>query len=161
MSKLSMIVAASENGVIGVDGDLPWKLSADLKRFKKLTMGHHIIMGRKTYQSIGRCLPGRKTVILTRQPDYQVEGAKVVASVEEVLDAVKSDEQPFVVGGAEVYALLLPFVTVIQLTRVHAEIKGDTFLPEIQWSQWKRLESTRHEADERNSFAFSFEVYQR
>ena len=156
-----MIVAASENDVIGVDGDLPWKLSADLKRFKKLTMGHHIIMGRKTYESIGCCLPGRKTVILTRQPDYLVEGAKVVTSVEETMEVVQSDDQPFVVGGAEIYKLLLPYVNEIRLTRVHAEINGDTFLPEILWSQWQLTESTRHEADEKNNFAYSFEIYRR
>lgn len=161
MPNLSMIVAASENGVIGVSGDLPWKLSADLKRFKKLTMGHHIIMGRKTYESIGRCLPGRTTVIVTRQPDYLVEGAKVVTSIEATLEFTQSDDCPFVIGGAEIYALLLPHVTEIQLTRVHVEIKGDTFLPGIQWSQWERVESVRHKSDEKNEFAYSFEVYRR
>lgn len=161
MPKLSMIVAASENGVIGVAGDLPWRLSADLKRFKKLTMGHHIIMGRKTYESIGRCLPGRTTVIVTRQSDYLVEGAKVVTSVEAALNVAQSDDCPFVTGGAEIYALLLPHVTEIQLTRVHVEIKGDTFLPGIQWSSWECVESVRHEPDDKNDFAYSFEVYRR
>lgn len=156
-----MIVAASENDVIGVAGDLPWKLSADLKRFKKLTMGHHIIMGRKTYESIGRCLPGRTTVIVTRQPDYLVEGAKVVTSIEDALEVTQSDNCPFVTGGAEIYTLLIPQVSEIQLTRVHVEIEGDTFLPEIQWSQWERVESVRHESDEKNDFAYSFEVYRR
>ena len=154
-----MIVAASENDVIGVAGDLPWKLSADLKRFKKLTMGHHIIMGRKTYESIGRCLPGRTTVIVTRQPDYLVGGAKVVTSIEEALEVTQSDDCPYVTGGAEIYALLLPHVTEIQLTRVHVEISGDTFLPEIDWSHWEGVESDRHEADDKNGFAYSFEVY--
>ena len=156
-----MIVAASENDVIGVDGDLPWKLSADLKRFKKLTMGHHIIMGRKTYESIGRCLPGRTTVIVTRQPEYRVEGAKVVTSIEAALKVTQADDCPFVTGGSEIYRLMLPHVTEIQLTRVHVEIEGDTYLPETHWSQWERVASVRHEPDDKNDFAYSFEVYRR
>ena len=158
---LSMIVAASENDVIGVAGGLPWKLSADLKRFKKLTMGHHIIMGRKTYESIGRCLPGRTTVIVTRQSDFFVEGAKVVTSTDEAVKATRSDDCPFVTGGAEIYALLLPSVTEIQLTRVHAEIAGDTLLPQINWTNWELVESVRHQSDEKNNFDYSFEVYRR
>jgi dihydrofolate reductase len=158
---LVMLVAASENNVIGVDGDLPWKLSADLKRFKALTMGHHVIMGRKTHDSIGRLLPGRTTVIVTRQPDYKVDGAVVVRTVEQALAAVATDDSPFVTGGAEIYSLLMPHVTEVQLTRVHAEIEGDTFLPTINWGQWNLLESVRHPADAKNSFDYSFEVYRK
>ncbi|MFK7769920.1 MAG: dihydrofolate reductase [Mariniblastus sp.] len=166
--KLSMIVAASENDVIGVDGDLPWRLSADLKRFKKLTMGHHIIMGRKTFDSIGRLLPGRTTVIVTRQNNFVFDGAKVVNSIEEAVEACfapnddgQVDECPFITGGAEIYRLALPLVTEIQLTRVHTEIEGDTVLPEINWSQWKLTNQTRHGSDDKNSFDYSFEIYER
>ncbi len=158
---LVILVAASENNVIGVDGDLPWKLSADLKRFKALTMGHHIIMGRKTHDSIGRLLPGRTTVIVTRQPEFTVGGAIVVRTAEHALAAVSDDDSPFVTGGAEIYGLLMPYVTEIQLTRVHAEIEGDTFLPPIDWNEWKQFESTRHAADEKNNFDYSFEVYRK
>ena len=158
---LSMIVAASENDVIGNAGNLPWKLSADLKRFKSLTMGHHIIMGRKTYESIGRCLPGRTTVILTQQQDYSVPGAKVVTSVGAALEACQGDDRPFVTGGADVYALFLPEVSEILLTRVHVKVDGDTLLPEIDWVRWRLVKSDRHEADEENDFAYSFEVYRR
>ena len=143
MSNLAMIVAASTNDVIGVDGDLPWHISADLKRFKKLTMGHHLIMGRKTFESIGRCLPGRTTVIITRQTDFTFEGAKVANSIESALAlAIAADDPtPFIVGGAEIYALAMPHVAEIYLTRVHQNVDGDTHLPPIDWDQWELIQS--------------------
>jgi dihydrofolate reductase len=156
-----MIVAASENDVIGVRGDLPWRLSADLKRFKRLTMGHHIIMGRKTFESIGRLLPGRTTIIVTRQGDFQVAGACVVSSMDAALQVSAADERPFVIGGGEIYGLFLPRVSELQLTRVHTEIVGDTFLPNIQWRDWTRVESQRFERDDKNNHDYSFEVYRR
>ena len=160
MTQLAMIVAASSNDVIGVDGDLPWHLSADLKRFKKLTMGHHIIMGRKTFDSIGRLLPGRTTVIVTRQTDYEFEGAKVVSSINQAAELTRDDECPFVIGGAQIYALAMPHVTKLFLTRVHAEVSGDTFLPKILWSDW-RLETTQTGVDEKHDVKYSFEDYVR
>ena len=160
MKQLAMIVAASSNDVIGVDGDLPWHLSADLKRFKKLTMGHHIIMGRKTFDSIGRLLPGRTTVIVTRQTDYQFEGAEVAGSIDQAMEIARNDDCPFVVGGAQIYALAMPHVTKLLLTRVHADINGDTFLPEIQWTDW-RLESTQAGVDEKHEVKYSFEDFVR
>lgn len=156
---VSMIVAASENGVIGKDGDMPWRLSADLKNFKKITTGHTIIMGRKTWDSIQRLLPGRTTVIVTRRQDFEVDGAIVVNSLEEALLAT-DDDSPFVVGGAEIYRLVLPQVSRIYLTRVHAEIDGDTFLPEIDFGQWKKVESDFHKADEKNSQDYTFEIWE-
>ncbi|MFM7738727.1 MAG: dihydrofolate reductase, partial [Planctomycetota bacterium] len=119
---LSLIVAASDNDVIGREGQLPWRLSADLRRFKRLTMGHHLIMGRKTFESIGRPLPGRTTIVLSRQRDYAPAGVVVAHSPEEVLKLVAADSEPFVVGGAEIYRLLLPWVGKIYLTRVHCFI---------------------------------------
>jgi len=160
-NKLAMIVAASENNVIGVDGDLPWRLSSDLVRFKKLTMGHHIIMGRKTFDSIGKLLPGRTTVIITRQSDFEFEGAKVANSIDEAIALCDQDDCPFITGGAEIYRLALPLVNEIQLTRVHKEIEGDTFLPEIDWNQWNLVSSKRHEKDKKNEVDYSFEIYQR
>ena len=157
---VSMIVAAAENGVIGKDGDMPWRLSADLKNFKQITMGSTIIMGRKTWDSIQRLLPGRKTVIITRKADFKVEGAIVVGSLEAAL-AATDDESPFVVGGAEIYQLALPHVSRIYLTRVHAEIEGDTVMPEIEFGTWNRLESVSHRADEKNSHDYSFEIYEK
>lgn len=157
MNHLAMIVAASENNVIGVDGDLPWHLSADLKRFKKLTMGHHMIMGRKTFDSIGRLLPGRTTVIVTRQADYQFEGAKIAHSVEQAVELAKEDPCPFIVGGAQIYSAAMPLVDRLFLTRVHSEIEGDTFLPEVDWSAWT-LESSEKGSEE---VEFTFEDYVR
>ena len=160
---LAMIVAASENDAIGKGGDLPWRLSADLKQFKKLTMGHHMIMGRKTFESIGVLLPGRHTVIVTRQADFQFEGATVVHSIDAAVEHARDqgDEQPFVVGGAEIYRQAMPLVTEMFLTRVHATIDGDTWLPTIDWSNWDLAGSQRHSADDRNQFDYSFERWLR
>ena len=155
-----MIVAAADNGVIGKDGDMPWRLSADLKNFKAITSGHTIIMGRKTWDSIERLLPGRTTVIVTRQEEFYVDGAIIVGGIDAAI-AATSDPSPFIVGGAEIYRLALPKVTRIFLTRVHAEIEGDTLMPEIDFSQWEKVESLRHHADEKNSHDYSFEVYER
>lgn len=158
--QVSMIVAASENGVIGKDGDMPWRLSADLKNFKKITTGHTIIMGRKTWESINRLLPGRTTVIVTRQTGYQVEGAIVVNCLEEALSATE-DEAPFVVGGAEIYKLAMPQIARIYLTRVHANIDGDTFIPEIDFSGWEKVDSVPHQADDKNSCDYTFEIWEK
>lgn len=158
---LALIVAAAENGVIGVEGRLPWRLSADLKRFQSLTLGHHLIMGRKTFESIGRLLPGRITVIVTRQNDFHFAGAKVVGSIDEALHLVASDTQPFVVGGAEIYAQFLPLISTIYLTRVHTAISGDTFLPEFDLQQWNLVDSVRFQADAKNDFDYTFETYHR
>ena len=162
MSKrtISMIVAAAENGVIGKDGDMPWKLSADLKNFKRITMGSTMIMGRKTWDSIGRLLPGRTTVIVTRQSDFQVEGAIVANSLESALSAT-DEASLFIVGGAEIYQLALPFVSRIFLTRIHENIHGDTVMPEINFDQWKKVDSVSHPADEKNSHDFTFEVWEK
>ena len=157
----SLIVAVSENGVIGDCGKLPWRLTADLKRFKQLTVGHHIIMGRKTFESIGRLLPGRTTVIVTHQPDYQFPGALIVDSVDTAMAATAADPNPFVIGGAGIYQLFLPWVTELHLTRVHTEILGDTRLPEMDWKQWIRFQAERHPADDQNQFDYSFEVFHR
>lgn len=159
MNKLAMIVAAAENDVIGINGDLPWQLSADLRRFKRLTMGHHIIMGRKTFDSIGRLLPGRTTVIVTRQSDFECDGALIANSIEEAIALCGEDDLPFVTGGAEIYRLAIPFVSEIHLTRVHTEIDGDTDLPEIAWDDWTLVEEIGFQKDEKNNFDYSFQTF--
>ena len=161
MNKLAMIVAAAENDVIGINGDLPWQLSADLRRFKRLTMGHHIIMGRKTFDSIGRLLPGRTTVIVTRQSDFERDGALIANSIEEAIALCGEDDLPFVTGGAEIYRLAIPFISEIHLTRVHTEIDGDTDLPEIAWDDWTLVEEIGFQKDEKNNFDFSFQTFTR
>jgi len=158
---LSLIVAYSENRVIGRDGDLPWRLSADLQRFKRLTMNHHIIMGRKTYESIGRLLPGRTTVVVTRDPQFKVPGAVMVNSLKAALAAVADDPEPFIIGGAEIFEQALPLANKLYLTRVLAEIDGDCHFPEIDWNQWRNLSKQSVAADDKNQFPHSFEIYER
>lgn len=158
--RLSLIVAISENNVIGHKGGLPWHLSADLKRFKRLTMGHHLVMGRKTFDSIGRLLPGRTTVILTRNADYRVEGAVAAADLESALTQI-CDDEAFVIGGREIYRLALPRVERMYVTAVHATLKGDTFFPEVRWTDWTVVEDERFAADEKNDYDYSFRVFER
>ena len=160
--KISLLVAASQNWVIGREGDLPWKLSSDLKRFKRLTMGHPIIMGRKTYESIGRLLPGRTTIIVTRQADYAVEGATIAHTAGEAITACDGAEEAFVVGGAEIYKLLLPWAERIYLTKVHVMIPdGDTFFPLVDFSEWDLEQDEEIPADEKNQYATRYEIWDR
>ena len=149
------------SGVIGRDGDLPWHLSADLKRFKQLTMGHHIIMGRKTFQSIGRLLPGRTTVVVTRQPDFQAAGAIVTHNLHDAIAAARDDDEAFIIGGAEIYRQALPLVDRIYLTEVEADVAGDVRFPEFDRSQWTVVERSGHPADQRNDHPHTFTVLDR
>ncbi|MBC8753222.1 dihydrofolate reductase [Kordia sp. YSTF-M3] len=162
-SSLSLIVAAAENNVIGKDNKLIWHLSNDLKRFKKLTSGHHIIMGRKTFESFPKPLPNRTHIVITRQKDYKVpKGVIVVHSMKEAVSiATLSDAEPFVIGGGEIYKQALPFATKIELTRVHHEFEGDTFFPEIELKDWKEVANTFHKKDEKHNYEFSFLTYER
>jgi len=159
--RISLIVAMSENRVIGRDGGLPWRLSADLRRFKRLTMGHHIIMGRKTFQTIGRLLPGRTSVVLTRRTGFHAGGAVVAHHIEEAKGLAAGDDEVFVIGGGEIYREALPSVDRIYMTLVHASIEGDTFFPELQPDDWQIVEQSRHAADDRNEYEHSFLVYHR
>lgn len=157
---VSLIVAAAENDVIGRGGTLPWRLPRDLKEFKRRTMGHTLVMGRRTWESIGRALPGRRSIVLTRSPAFEADGAQVTGSLEEALE-LAAGEEVFVIGGAEVYRQALPQAQRLYLTRVHAEVDGDVLLPKIDWGEWEKLEDTRFEADERHAHAHSFEVHER
>ena len=149
---LSMIVAMSENRVIGRDGDLPWRLSSDLKRFKTITMSHHLIMGRKTWDSIGRPLSGRTSVVISRSRTIDHAGVLTARSVEEAVELCGDDAEPFVIGGAQIFDLALPIVKTIYLTTVHAQIEGDVFLSELDLSKWDAIETCTVEADEKNDF---------
>ena len=159
--RLSIIAAVAANGVIGFDGDLPWHLPADLARFKKLTMGHHLIMGRRTFESIGRALPGRVSVVLTRDSSWVCDGALVVHSPEEARHAVRSDSEAFVIGGAAVFAAFLPLADRLHLTRVHASVEGDARFPSFDEVDWTVVETEDHDADARHAHPFSFRVYAR
>ncbi len=158
---ISIIVAASTNNVIGVDGDLPWKLPEDLRRFKRLTMGKPIVMGRRTWESIGRPLPGRQNIVLTGQARFDAAGCDVVASPAEALAVAGNANEIMITGGSQVYALFLPNAGRLYLTRGHAEIDGDTYFPEIDERQWRLVDSEAHEADDENQFACEFRTYER
>ncbi len=158
---LSLIVAMAENRVIGRDGDLPWHISADLKRFRRLTTGHAIIMGRKTYDSIGRPLPERRSIAISRNPEYAPEGVEVVANLEAALDLVADDDQAFVIGGATIYELALPLADTLHITRVHAEVDGDVRFPEVDWRNWQLVEQTPEELDEKSGLKYSFAEFKR
>ena len=159
----SLIVAAAENDVIGRQNDLPWRLSADLRRFKELTMGHAIVMGRKTYESIGRPLPGRRMIVVTRQPGYAAEGAEVAGDMQAAVDlaAQQGETELFIIGGAEIFAHFLPMADRLYWTHVHANVDGDVTFPAFDRGAWQLVESVRHEADAKNEHPYSFELYER
>lgn len=153
---LSIIVALSDNHVIGTGNQLPWRLSADLKRVKALTMGHHLIMGRKTFESIGRPLPGRTNVIITRNGGYSHDGCVIAGSLQQALEIAAEDSEAFVFGGGEIFRDALPLVDRIYLTKVHCTIEGDTFFPALNPNEWKEVERQDFKADEKNEHDYSF-----
>lgn len=167
MLTLSIIVAAASNGVIGRDNALPWHLPEDLRYFKRVTLGKPIVMGRKTYESIGRPLPGRTNIVVTRQPGYRADGLRVTASLEEALalaaDIAEIDgaEELMVIGGAELYQAALPLAGRLYLTEVHAAVEGDALLPPIDWTAWREVSREFHRAEGANPFDYSFVVYER
>lgn len=162
INNLTMIVAAGENNEIGKNNDLIWHLRDDLKRFKALTSGHHIIMGRKTFESFPKPLPNRTHIVISRQSDYKVpEGVIVVNNIEAAIALAKDDAQPFIIGGGEIYKLAMPYASKLELTRVHSNFDADTFFPEINLSVWKETANTFHTKDENHDFEFSFVTYQR
>ncbi len=161
MMQLFAIVAMSENRVIGKDNKLLWHLPADLAHFKRVTMGKPILMGRKTFESIGRPLPGRCNVIITRNKDYHAEGCVIVNSPHTALEAVADSDEAFVIGGAELYQLLLPKVQRIYLTVVHHHFNGDAYFPEIDLTEWTESHRIDHKADEKNNYPFSFVMLER
>jgi len=161
--RVSLIVAVSEGGIIGRDGGMPWHLSADLRRFKALTMGHHLIVGRKTWEAIGRPLPGREMIVVTRRRGDAPPGVTVVASPEAALaHAEKAFEtEAFIAGGGELYRALLPRADRLYWTRVHGEIEGDTTFPPIDLTTWREVHREELPADEKNSHATTFSIYER
>ncbi len=158
---LTLIAAMAKNRVIGKDNDLIWHFPEDLKHFKSLTSGHHVIMGRKTFESVGRPLPKRVNIIITRQKDYQAEGCKIAGSLEEALAMVENDDQPFIVGGAEIYKQSLNFANTIELTLIEAEYEGDTFFPEFDPSIWKLARGEKKEADDKHAHPYEFLTYKK
>jgi dihydrofolate reductase len=160
---VSIIVAMDRQGGIGKENRLPWRLSSDLKRFKELTMGHHLIMGRKTFESIGKPLPGRTMIVVSRDPEYRPADCLTAHSVEEALDVAASagEGEAFIGGGAEIYRSALPMADRIYLTEVEAEVGTDTFFPEFDRSRWRETKAGAQPADEKNQFATVFRVLER
>lgn len=159
--RVSVIVAASANNVIGINGKLPWRLPEDLRRFKELTMGKPMLMGRLTYDSIGKALPGRRSIILTRQADFQAEGCEVVATADAAIAAAGDVEELMIIGGGKLYEQILPKSDRIYLTRVHTHIDGDTFFPEINPAEWRSINAENFPVTANRQYGFTFETLQR
>lgn len=160
---ISIIVAITENNIIGRQNGLPWHLPADLKYFREKTTGHHIVMGRKTFESIGggRPLPNRTSIIITNQNDYKAEGCLIAHSMEEAISLAKNETELFIIGGRQIYEQSLPIADLMYITRIHKTIEGDTFFPEFSSDQWKLKESNFRAADEKNNYDMSFQVFEK
>ncbi|WP_027880503.1 dihydrofolate reductase [Mesoflavibacter zeaxanthinifaciens] len=163
VDNLTMIVAAGENNEIGKDNDLIWHLRDDLKRFKSLTSGHHIIMGRKTFESFPKPLPNRTHIVITRQSNYKApDGVIIVNSIEDAINIAKKDSQPFIIGGGEIYKQAMPYASKIEITRVHATFpEADTFFPKIDTSIFKETSNVFHKKDDNHQYEFSFLTFER
>lgn len=161
--RLSLIAAVSDNGIIGRGQELPWRLSADLRRFKSLTMGHHIVMGRKTFASIGRPLPGRTLLVVSRQPNFKAENATVIDGLNAAIELARrnGDSEAFMIGGGEIYRQAIAVVDRLYLTQVHAHIDGDVHFPDIDLGQWQLIATSHHDADAKNEYDTTFQIYDR
>ncbi|QED48322.1 dihydrofolate reductase [Cytobacillus dafuensis] len=159
---ISLIWAMDENRVIGRNNELPWHIPEDLKFFKRTTMGQPIAMGRKTWDSLGRPLPGRDNIVVTRNPSFSYEGCTVLNSIEELMEfSNQRDDEIFVIGGAEIFKLVLPFTDRLYLTRIYHRFEGDTYFPEINFSEWELISKEKGLKDEKNPFDYEFEIYKR
>lgn len=160
---ISLVVAAAENNVIGKDNQLQWHLPADMKFFKQVTTGRHVVMGRKTFDALGKPLPNRTNIIISRQNDFTVENSFVVNDLKAALDLAKANGETecMVIGGGEIYNQALVWADKIYLTRVHANVEGDTFFPEINSDEWNLKQSETHEADEKHLYSFTFQTWER
>ncbi|MEG0700980.1 MAG: dihydrofolate reductase [Muribaculaceae bacterium] len=163
IKNIAMIVAISENNAIGKDNDLLCYLSADLKHFKEITMGHAIIMGRKTFESLPKgALPGRRNIVITRNRDFKADGVTVCHSIDDAIEVTNCESQRFIIGGAQLYGAMIEMVDTLYITRIHATFAdANVFFPKIDLSKWTQLQCERHQADERNSYPFSFTLLTR
>ena len=160
---ISLIVAMDEKRGIGKAGKLPWRLSSDLRRFRELTMGHHMIVGRKTFESIGKPLPGRQMIVVTHNASFKADGCLMAGSVQAAFAAAleRGETEVFVIGGAEIYSQTLDVANRVYLTQVHAEVGADTFFPEIDQDAWIEKERFQHPADDKNQYAFTFRLLEK
>jgi dihydrofolate reductase len=159
---ISFIVAMDEKRVIGKDNELPWHLPADLKYFKQVTMGHPIVMGRKTHESIGRALPGRENIVITRNPDFRAAGCTVFYSAADFVDySRKQEEEFFVIGGAEIFRETFPYADRLYITLIHDQFAGDTFFPDFHENDWELVSCQKGTKDEKNPYDYEFRIYER
>ncbi len=158
---LTIVVAASDSNVIGREGGLPWHIPEDLRRFRELTWGKPLLMGRRTFEAIGRPLPGRRNIVISRQAGLEIEGCEVVASVDDALALVADAPEVMIVGGGEIYRALLPRTDRIEMTRVHADIEGDTFFPELELREWQVVASEERPAGDGRAVGFTYETLER
>jgi dihydrofolate reductase len=158
---ITIIAAIANNNALGLNNKLIWHLPEDLKRFKRVTTGHHVIMGRKTFESLGKPLPNRTTIIITRNKNYKANNCIIVNSLDEALENAKQDKNPYILGGAEIYKLAMPIANKLDLTIVHHEFQADAFFPEIDTSIWKEKSRENFKADEMNKYDYSFVSYEK
>lgn len=162
MSKLIIIAAAAENNALGINNDLPWHLPDDFKRFKQLTSGHKILMGRKTLESFPKALPNREHIVITRDKNYKPKFDCIVFnSLEEAVNYTKQDEVGYIIGGGEIYKQAMDLATHIELTRIHAEFEADTFFPVIDLEKWKMVKEEYHPKDDKHKFDFTYQTFER
>jgi len=158
---ITIIAAIGKNGELGKDNDLIWHLPNDLKRFKKITLGHHVIMGRKTFESLGKPLPNRTTIIITRNSNYKVDNCIIVNSLEAALKVAEADPYPYILGGAEIYQQAIKIADSLDLTLVDANFEADAFFPQIDYSIWKETSRQDYKADEDHKYGYSFVTYKK
>lgn len=159
--KLTAVVALDENRVIGLDNKLPWNMPADLQHFKKITLGKPILMGRKTYESIGRPLPKRRNIIISRDKNFAADGCEIFASPDAALHALQDCPEVMLIGGAQLFSQLLPKLTHLELTTIHHQFMGDTFFPELDFTQWQEITRETHPADAENPYSYTFLSYEK
>ena len=159
--KLALIAAMAEQRVIGLDNGMPWHLPADLKHFRNLTVGKPVIMGRKTIESIGKALPKRRNIVVTRRSDFGMDGCEVAASIEAAVELVAHEDEVMIIGGASIYEQTLARADILYLTYIHAQFQGDTHFPVVDETEWEEIEREAHEPDEKNPHAYSFVTLRR
>ncbi|WP_039053137.1 dihydrofolate reductase [Sphingobacterium sp. T2] len=160
-TKITLIVAAAENNAIGKGNRMPWHLPNDFKYFKEKTLNHSVVMGRKTFESIGKPLPERRNIVMTKNTNYLHEEVDVANNIDELLLYCRDEREIFIIGGAEIYKQTLPLAHKVLLTRVHTTVDGDAFFPELPANEWKLISAEKHEKDDRHAFDYTFEVYER
>ncbi len=158
---ITIIAAIGKNNELGFKNKLIWNIKEDLKRFKKLTIGHSIIMGRKTFESISKSLPGRLNIVLTKNKKFKAENVSIASNIFEALELTKDDNQPFIIGGSEIYSLFLDMTETIELTRVHDNFKADTFFPDLNFNDWDKISEKKYYSDNLDNLSFSFITYKK